>query len=46
MKNPSLCKVKENKGKLAVILDQVKSIRDALTILHTISLFLEQKRNE
>ena len=46
MKNPSQCKVKENKGKLAVILDQVKSMRDALTVLHTIVLFLEQKRNE
>jgi transcription-repair coupling factor (superfamily II helicase) len=46
MKNPAQCKVKENKGKLAVILDQVSSIHDALAILHTMSLYLEQKRKE
>jgi transcription-repair coupling factor (superfamily II helicase) len=46
MKNPDQCKVRENKGKLAVILDRVMSIRDALAILHKISLSLEQKRQE
>lgn len=46
LKNPSRCKVRENKGKLAVILDPVESIQDALGILHTISSFLEQMRNE
>jgi transcription-repair coupling factor (superfamily II helicase) len=46
MKNPAQCKVKENKGKLAVILDQVSSIHDALALLHTMSLYLEQKRKE
>ncbi len=46
MKNPTNCKVKENKGKLAVIVDFITSINDALIILQTISLFLEQKRNE
>ncbi len=46
MKNPSKCKVKENKGKLTVILDSVTSINDALAVLKAVSLFLEQKRNE
>jgi transcription-repair coupling factor (superfamily II helicase) len=43
-KNPSKCKVRENKGKLAVIIDSVDSIHDALDILHSISLFLQQRR--
>ena len=46
MKNPSKCKVKENKGKLTVILDSVTSINDALSVLKAVSLFLEHKRNE
>ncbi len=43
--NPSRCKVRENKGKLAVILDSVQSIHVALDILHMISLFLQQRRD-
>ncbi len=46
MKNPSLCKVRENKGKLSVLLENVTSIKDALTILHSLSDYLEQKRKE
>ncbi len=46
MKNPAQCRVRENKGKLSVILDHVTSIHDALAILHTVSVFLEHQRNE
>jgi transcription-repair coupling factor (superfamily II helicase) len=46
MNNPAQCKVRENKGKLSVILDKVMSIKDALTILHSVSSYLEQKRKE
>jgi transcription-repair coupling factor (superfamily II helicase) len=42
-KNPQ-CKVRENKGKLAVILEHVESIHDALAILHQISSYLVQNR--
>ena len=45
-KNPSLCKVRENKGKLSVILDPIATIHDALSILHTLFLNLQQKREE
>lgn len=46
MKNPAQCKVRENKGKLSVLLDNVTSINDALTILHVVSEYLAQKRKE
>ena len=46
MKNPSSCRVRENKGKLSVILDSVTSIQGAIAILVTLSQYLEQKRNE
>lgn len=46
MKNPSLCKVREKNGKLTIILDLVTSINDALSVLNTMTLFLEQNRNE
>jgi hypothetical protein len=42
-KNPQ-SKVRENKGKLAVILEHVESIHDALAILHQISSYLVQNR--
>ncbi len=45
-KNPSQCKVKENKGKLAVILEQVETISNALSILQKISSYLTLKREE
>ena len=46
MKNPAQCKVRENKGKLSVLLDNITSIKDALNILHTVSEYLENKRKE
>ena len=46
MKNPSLCKVREKNGKLTIILDLVTSINEALSVFNTMTLFLEQKRNE
>ena len=45
-KYPALCKVRENKGKLALILDPVANIHDAFDILRKISLYLQQKREE
>lgn len=46
MKNPSNCKVRENKGKLSVILDNVVSIFEAINVLASLSQYLENKRNE
>lgn len=46
LKNPSNCKVRENKGKLSVILENVVSILEAINILATLSQYLESKRNE
>ena len=46
MGNSANCKVRENKGKLSVILDNVISIQDAINILATLAQYLEQKRNE
>jgi len=45
-KNPAQCKVKENKGKLAVILERIETIHDALSILQAISLYLNLKREQ
>jgi transcription-repair coupling factor (superfamily II helicase) len=45
MQNPSRCKVKENKGKLALIIENVKSISESLSIVQSISLFLLTKRD-
>jgi transcription-repair coupling factor (superfamily II helicase) len=45
-KNPTQCKVRENKGKLMVILENIETIRDALDILHQISHYLNQKREQ
>jgi len=42
--NPAQSRVRENKGKLALILEQVISIKEALSILHKISLYLMQRR--
>ena len=46
MNGSSNGKVRENKGKLSVILDGVTSIQDAITILISLALTLEQKRIE
>ena len=45
-KHPSLCKVRENKGKLAIILDPVTDIHHAFNLLNEILRFLQTKREE
>ena len=46
MQHPNLCKVREYKGKLSVVIDLVATISDALSVLHKISHFLQLKREE
>jgi transcription-repair coupling factor (superfamily II helicase) len=46
MQHANLCKVREYKGKLSVIIDPVTTISYALSVMHKISQFLQQKREE
>ncbi len=46
IKYPTFCRVRENKGKLAVILDQITTVQSALLTLNTLEHFMEQYRNE
>jgi len=45
-KHPTLCKVRESKGKLAIILDPVTDIHHAFDLLKKIQHFLQMKREE
>ncbi len=46
LNNPAKCKVRENKGKLSLIIESVASIHEALGTLDKITIFLDQYRNE
>jgi transcription-repair coupling factor (superfamily II helicase) len=45
-RNPAQSRVRENKGKLTLILEQVSSIQDALLVLHNISHYMVQRRDQ